>query len=68
MYRRFLVAGLAKWIAETTATATSPNLRSVKPTSADLFRIAEGYLRGGAADRGRAASGVDWMLPGSQLR
>ena len=37
MYRRFLVAGLAKWIVETTATATSPNLRSVKPTSADLL-------------------------------
>lgn len=50
MYRRFLLAGLAKWFAETTATAASPNQRSVKPTLADLFRIAEGWLRGDAVD------------------
>lgn len=51
MYRRILLAGLAIWSAQTTAAVASSGQRSVKATSADLFRIAEGYVRGGAPDR-----------------
>ncbi|HYC95455.1 MAG TPA: hypothetical protein VEB39_07130, partial [Sphingomicrobium sp.] len=70
MFRRniLMIAGLAIWSAQSVAAASQPGPRSVKATAADLFALAEGFVRGGMPERAEPILDLLARDPNPQVR